>query len=487
MSRSTKQKVGSALGVLALGLVLAGSTWLVQRILSGDPLAEFRPRAIGASGEEPATVVIENTTLEAFDGARPVIQAQAARLEITRDRQIYRAIQLRNGKVFDGDKLAFEFEAGRGVWNDVSKFLSLQEAIRIRNADMDLSLSRLEFDQKANQLRSLDPLRGQLFRGKVAARTLQLDLRTRQWQIEGISWQGRPPQQTEGVPIPAKEEWIFEAQSASGESDRSMTYLQAKATSTDVHIRADKIERFLETGTNREVLVATGNVRYFSPDANLICDKVTVFRRERRAILEGRVTMLIKPEQEAGLRVEPLEPMRPLVPEEIASARPGPPPTNPSDDELRRTDNRRKYPVRVLAERIEYFYAEGQRRALISGSPQARQELPGGRWRMIWAPRAEWDGENEILRLLGDRSKQQVRMMQSNGDRARADVFGISTARDVERWTGENLQFQGAVDDEDLPTPPSNSGSGGSGSGQNNGQGNGGGGTPPPPISGTIG
>jgi lipopolysaccharide export system protein LptA len=246
-----------------------------------------------------------------------------------------------------------------------------------------------------------------------------------------------------------------------------------------VIIKANQVERNVKT----DVVVATGNVSYFSKKVNLLCDKVTIYRKEKRAVLEGNVSMLIKPEDQEKLEEVALAPLRPIVPEEIANSRPAPP-TEKSDqekqldDEVRSNQNRRKYPVQVLAAKIEYWYGEGSRRADITGAPQARQELPAGRWRQVWAYKAHYDGEKETLRLDSSPGHKETRIMTSLGDDIHANWFEVSTKEEDDAWSAEALDGIFVPDDNEIPKEP--------GSDKKKGTG-GGGGVTAPSLQGKIG
>lgn len=449
---------GWTLGLAALVLLGLGA----RRALTADPFADFRIQNQSAMDEKPA-VVLEDTLLRGYRDGKETLVARVDRLEMTRDRNVVRATRLVDGIFRENDKTVWKFEADRGLWQDQLQALQLEGNIRARSENMDLKVQKVEYSHLTQDFRVPDQVKGRLFQGELEGRDLKLNFKTSKWSVQDVQWVGLIAQNQTAdapAPVPTNRPWKFTAKSASGESQDREIYFEARATNGEVEIRADKIERIIEAGTRREILIATGNVRYFGQDANMLCERVTVFRQERRAVMEGRVTMLIKPESEAGLKPEPLQPLRPIVPEEIAIGRPSanPPTRTPADDELRRTDNRRKYPVRVLAQRIEYWYGQGQKRAVATGNPQARQELPEGRWRMIWSPRADWDGEAEFLTLTGAKGKQEVRVRQSNGDAARADMFGVSTARDNERWTADNVSAEGEVDDEEIPGTTGGSG-----------------------------
>lgn len=470
MSRSTKRWINQTLftlvGVGALALLGVG----INRVIQSDPFAEFRENTRKAEAEAPGVIMI-NTTLRGFQEGKLVMSAESDRVEVSRDRNIYTATHLKKGIFKENDKISWEFIADRGIWQDQVKTLALDGDIRAWNKEIDLKLKRLEYNNLSQDMTIPEEVTGKFYQGNIQASTLKLNLKTDKWSVGRVMWVGLLPSNAD-VPVPQSKNnpWTLTSdEPASGEKGH-FTLFKATATNGEVEIRADKIEKFDATPDQPEVLIATGNVRYFGVDANMLCDRVTIFRKERRAVLEGKVNMLIKPESDKGLKPVPLEPMRPVVPEEIATDRQGPPPSKPSTDELRSLENRRKYPVRVLADRIEYWYAKGQRRAVATGAPQARQELPEGQWRMAWAPRAEWDGENDRLKLLGKAKQREVRATFSDGTQLKAETFTISTAKDSEAWSATMPQATGTIDEEDLPGTGSGSGGGNA-----------------PPVSGPIG
>ncbi|MBL8059230.1 MAG: LPS export ABC transporter periplasmic protein LptC [Chthonomonas sp.] len=467
MSRSTKPIVRNFLwGVASIALLWAGFLG-VRSVIQADPFADFKPKP-----EDPskAAVTMHDTKLRGYQDGKLVMMADSDKLEITRDRNIYRAEKIRNGMFKQDQKTVWSFVADKGVWQDQVKRLFLDRGIRAWNKDIDLKSDQLMYSNLTQDMVIPEGVKGKFYSGNIDAKKLNYNFKTEKWTIGKVVWVGTLAQNEE-VPVqqpsPAKP-WTLTSEGESFGEKGHLTLVKATAKNGEVEIRADKIEKFDPVDGRPEMLVASGNVRYFGQEANLMCDRVVVFRRERRAILEGKVNMLIKAEAERGLKVEPLQPMRPVVPDEI-TRKSGPAPKD--SDELRSLENRRKYPVRVLADRIEYWYQKGQRRALATGSPQARQELPEGQWRMVWAPRAEWDGENERMKLLGKAKQRDVRATFSDGSTVKSETFTFSTARDVETWSATMVEAQGTVDEDEIPENP------GGGSGTN----------PPRPLEGPIG
>ena len=122
----------------------------------------------------------------------------------------------------------------------------------------------------------------------------------------------------------------------------------------------------------------------------MACDKVVVYRKDKRAVLSGNVRMLIKPKDEMEKQVKAdrgeIPVFHPQVPAEVAASAPLQGQSQEDkdlDEEVRSGKTTRKYPTVVLATNIEYWYAKGNRHAIITGNPQATQSLAENRWRRV--------------------------------------------------------------------------------------------------------
>jgi hypothetical protein len=185
-----------------------------------------------------------------------------------------------------------------------------------------------------------------------------------------------------------------------------------------------------------------------------------IYRREKRAVLTGHVHMLVKPKDQEKLDLSELRPFTPMVPDSIAAKRPAAPPSQESQqqkdlqEELRSSKTLRKYPLHLSADRIEYWYRKGNRHAVITGSPQAMQELPDAdHWRRAWAYKALYNGETEKLDLQSAPGKRDARMKNSLGDDLTAKWFQVSTKENDEEYEGDEVYGDVApTGDEDLDT-----------------------------------
>jgi hypothetical protein len=198
-------------------------------------------------------------------------------------------------------------------------------------------------------------------------------------------------------------------------------------------------------------------VQYFSAKADIVSDDCVIYRKEKRAVLTGHVLMYVKPkkDEDEKPKVEPLPPFQPQTPEEAI----GKPPEKVTDEEKQKAneirDNKsvRDFPAIVVSEKTEYWYAKGARRAVITGSPQARQELSNSRWRLIWTNVGYYDGERETLKMVSSKSKHDTRMKNSLGDDVTAEWMLVSTKEDDDSMKGHD--FAGSLvnlENEDVPT-----------------------------------
>jgi hypothetical protein len=168
--------------------------------------------------------------------------------------------------------------------------------------------------------------------------------------------------------------------------------------------------------------------------------------------------MLVKPkaeEQNYKPREEEIPNFKPMAADEkaaTAAATNGPSPQEKElDKKLRSGNTFREYPMTVTSTNVVYWYARGNRRAKITGNPQARQEFPGSRWRHIWTHEALYDGEQETLLLESSKGAFDTRYRNSIGEDLVATNFLISTKEDDDSYEGKNIKGNIYADDEDVP------------------------------------
>lgn len=462
MSPSTKASIRNVAalfgGIAAFAVAYQG---LVQ-IVRVDALARFRPK--GDVTNQDQGILVKDFEFKSYSGNKIQGQARVENLIVRKDRSTFQMFAVTDGKYYADNGQSFAFTADEATYGYFSKSLLAERGARVKNKDLDLKVPKFLYAQNQQLLTVEDAIEGKFYGGKIKANLLRYNVAQNTYTTAEIMWQGQPQDAT----IPSKRMWEIRGKTSLTQND-VMTATEARATDGEIIIKADKVVWERKT----DILTATGNVRYYGLEANLTCAKVVVYRKEARAVLSGKVDMFVKPEEGQKLEEVEIPPLTPFVPEEIAKLRPGAPKvddkTKQQDRELRDPDTFRRYPAQITADTIEYWYRRGQRRAILSGSPQARQELGPGRWRMAWANQAFYDGEADRLKLASRDGQKDARIMTSIGDDLRARMFEVSTRRGDDYQYAEEVEGVTYVDDDEIPPPPGRTGGttgGGGGGGQ---------------------
>lgn len=442
--RWIQQGVVGALGIFA-GVALYNG---VSYVLSQDPFSKYRATNV-PDDQKAVGATMRDVALKQYVGPNLVAEAKIGIVNITRDRQVAMLSGIKDGHYRSKDKGEVQFTASTGKWNQVGRMFQVEHAVRLFNKDFDLKSETLVYDERRGLVTASKAVSGKFFKGDVKAAMLKYHLPTGGYELNAVSWTGALDLQDAPK---SKGRWSIKAATVSNPTGKREIWSDAEATDGDIIVKALRIEREVKT----DVIVATGNVQYFSRESNVQCDKATIYRKEKRAIIEGNVSMLLKAKQDDKLEVVPLKPLRPIVPDSIAIDRPPAPSEQDKelDKQVRDPETRRKFPTQVLCSKIEYWYRKGERRAKLMGSPQARQELDGGRWRQAWAYEGFYDGEKETLKLTSRDGQKEARFKTSIGDDLRADWFLVSTKEGDEAWQGARVEGDVISEDEDLNERP---------------------------------
>lgn len=440
----------AVLWVSAFAAVLILYQWVLA-LIRIDPFAPYRNPMDGPFGGK-VSVRMDNVDIKHYSGADLVGSCTVGRLDLLKDRQSTDFYQITNG-VYIGKNGRFEYQSDRAQWNAGTRRLYVLSGAKIKNKDMDLIAGAFEYNQKTGNLFIGGQIRGQFFEGTVEAQKLVYSVKNGSYQIGPTKWVGLvslSADDTGDKPTP-KRKWEFESQGTSFPADsNTMIWTDVQATDGEVIVKASRIEH----KRKEDVITATGKVLYFSDKINMSCDKAVVYRKEKRAVLSGNVQMVMKPKDKQKLEVANFEPYKPVVPDEIAKTRPpapDPKATNKKEieEDIRSGKSLRKYPFTILAENIEYWYAKGSRRAVITGNPQGIQDLKEGHWRYVWTNKAFYDGENEKMKMVSSPGKQDTILKNSLGDVLTADWIEFSTKEDDETFTADKLRGTISSDEEE--------------------------------------
>jgi len=456
------------------GATIAGSVAVgayVQWLNRIDPFARYRA-GVNQAEANRVGIRLQDVALTSWTDGKLAVTADIGRVDVRRDHQNMDFYNIRNGQYRTTDGM-FRFESPRANYSAGFQMLQVSTGARVWNKDLDLRAAGFQYRQKIQRLQSQGEVKGRIFGGQLIAKTFTYYADTKDYEASEVFWEGKLDSSLQEVTTQqSPNAWKIKA-AHSKRLGQTEVFLNGEATDGEVIVIAPNIERNVKT----DVVTATGGVQYFSKKADMICDKAVIYRKEKRAVLTGNVTMRIKPEDQEKLEVVTVQPFRPLVPEEVAASRPPAPPTKTEeqkkqDEEIRSTRTARKYPISLTSQTVEYWYKRGERRAVVTGNPQARQDFPNGRWRHLWTFKALYDAEKESLRLESTSGKKDTRVVTSIGDDFVSTWFRTSTKEEGEDdWEGEGVEGVFVSDDDDLNRrnePPRT-------------------GTPPPALRGPIG
>lgn len=460
--RTTRSaKVIAWVGGILVGLV--GMVAVVP-ILGKDAFAGYREREAVLGGE--TGVRMEEVGYRSYHKGKLVAQADLDRVDVRRDRQFLDILGVHNGFIVT-EEGRINFDAPSATFDQIAQTLRFSAGVKVLSDDFDLFAPKLTLDQNHKNLQAPGPVTGTLKGGAINAMNLKYAMNRKEFTAGPIRWTGVPPQEVQDTPITqTRKPWHIEGNNVKT-NQNTLTWTNGRATDGEIIVKSPKIEQDRKT----DVLTCAGPVYYFSKKVNLVADRAVIYRKEKRAVLTGNVRMLVKPKNATDLTEQEVPPFRPDVPTEIAQNRP-PAPTSAEqqqqkdlDEALRSSKSARDYPAMVKAESVDYTYAEGRRKGIITGNPEAYQEFSDGkRWRRIGSYRALYDGEAETLRLESTPQKIDVKMKNSIGDDLIGDWFVVSTKEDDEEWEGDKVSGAVWADDDELPkdkkTPPPTTGGG---------------------------
>lgn len=459
MSRSTKAStIKKLLTVLAIGAGGVLGLVYIQAFAKIDPLLNMRKGSIKTPQE--IGVRLGDVHFVQYDGEHKITEADVEHVFVTDDRRQYRLGNVTNGVYIAKDGKRLNFSAPKAVWNVTYKVLTANEGVRVWNKDMDLKTPNFKIDGIRQTLYAPGTVEGTFYKGQIKSTNLLYAMKADEANFGPTHWNGNLAIALQDGEKGEQKEWEFDASRGNFKRKGDLQiFTKTTAKDGEIIVKADVIERNVKT----DVVTATGNVQYFSSETNMSCSKVVVYRKEKRAILSEAVNMLVKPkEKQTKAQIEEIPPFRPMVPKDLSDGRPeAPAPTKSAlekqlDKDLQDPKSIRKYPIAIRAERIEYWYGKGNKHANITGDPQASQELPGGRWRHIWANSAHYDGEKDTLLLKATPGKTDLHYQASNNDDMMATDATLSTEEGNEDFESNGTigKVHGSSDDDDTTGPP---------------------------------
>jgi lipopolysaccharide export system protein LptA len=467
MNTNRKSLLRNVLLTVAGLAAIPVSVIAVRSFLATDPFAAFR----SASTAPPVTkkVALNDVSMKHFRGGKLITEAQAKEVEIGNSRNEFKLRDVSNG-VYNSEKGPIQFAAKNAIINAPQKSVLISDGAAVKHKDFDLTTREIKFTNSNSILETKQPIEGKLYGGDVKAIGFRYNTRKQTFVVGKSKWQGNLALNLQdGGDAQRPTRWNIEGDNTrNNPKTNEMITDNGRATDGEIIIYGDKIV----WNRKDDVVTATGNVRYYGPEANMTAAKVVVYRKEKRAVLTDKVRMLVKPaaDQDKPVKEEAIPEFKLLVADkvnaELLSAYPKTAEEKKHIDELRSSDSMKKYPTQMAADYIEYWYGKGNRHATVKGNPQARQDFTSGMWRHIWTDHALYDGEKDLLTLIsGD--KDLARMKNSYGDDGTAKTFIVSTKEDDEEFSGTQMKgvFMSTEPDEreqKKTPPPVTTGGGGS-------------------------
>lgn len=456
MPRSTKKLALYSVCAIVVGAGVYSAYKFTSSVIKQDPLAKQRARK---PDDLPETVgiLMRDSEFRRFENGKPSASCFVREMRVADNRMVREMDGISKGKI-QWRNAQYEFTAEKGNWNGYSKVLALYGSMTVKGPRFDLKSYQLGYDESRKLLTVPQKVEGIAYGGKLSVLNFEYNMDEQTFVAGKGKWTGKLPQELvkqSPAPVDSSRTWDFEFDGIKKSRDNKdvVTYTNAIATDGELIIKAPTISHNEKT----DVLTATNNVQYFSPKANVLADKIVVYRKEKRAVLTGNVSMFVKPKskEKEKATVEVLTPLPIVVPDTISSKRPPAPENDDAakkkEDDIRSAKNLREHPLMITANEIEYWYKKGERRAKIVGKPQAKQELPEGEWRYVWSHTAFYDGEKEVLTLESAKGKQNVILKNSLGDELYGEWGQLSTKEDEDDYEFRKGKAKMTTRDDDLP------------------------------------
>ncbi len=452
MSSSYLNRYRSKLvGILAAILVVCAVP-IIKRIASANPWAGLEDANYLDPFGPGIGSVMSDVDIVAYDKARQVASFNVRRAELRRDQQFIRLIDVRRGVVYKGDKACARFLASLVNYDAKRGIAQVNGTAQLTNQEFNLKTTNLIVDRMKESIATQSPITGTYRNGIVRAASFTLEYARRHATLEKLDWTGPASDLTQDKSQKKRINVRSRQMETFTDPDREV-YLDAELTEEDSMMRAEKMTWNKQT----DVVTAEGNVEYYGPDAVITGPVITIYRKEKRAVATGQIRIFVKPEKDKGKPTEapPIPPAKPILPEGLKQPAQTQDEQNKKEQEVRDPKTARKYPILITCSKVEYYYEKGAKKAVITGSPKAHQDLASGAWREVTAPMAVYEEEKEILTLLSVNQGKDVRMKNSNGDDFLAETVIISTVQGKEKVTASHLEGSMTVKEEQTEPPPS--------------------------------
>lgn len=377
--RKWRSAIPSALALLCI----AGLAWSVHRLQQVDPFARFNP-AYADAGMGNTLIRLSETEVIARQLDRPLWKLRVQRVDLSRDRQRWFLDGVREAVLYEDGKPMWRLTAANAWYEGASRHLAVKDA-RLRGEPVQLYCAEATWRDQSRELQCQGDVRGTLKDGEFTALALRyfggekrlvaegvtLVLRTAQSLVAFLQPEPPQAQRNENAPKTRRVEVTFQRLEEQQGKTRIGQGLVIR--DGDTVMTADRAEQDIEA----QVIHATGNLRVTDPRVELSADRLTIELKEKRALLEGNVKILVKPKQPDGESPQP------------------------TAEETRSLRTEMREPVQISCDRAENLY---QKKVItLTGNLKMVQVLKeGGKTRTLTAQKAVYNSRTEQVQLVGD-------------------------------------------------------------------------------------
>ncbi|MER3473924.1 MAG: hypothetical protein C4335_07795 [Armatimonadota bacterium] len=394
--------------VLAL-ICIAGLAWSVHRLQQIDPFARFNPFYVEA-GMGNVLVRFTETEVRARQLDRPLWRMSVRRADLSRDRQRWLLDGVRSAVLYDDGQPLWRLKAERALYEGASRLLQVQ-GVYLKGKPVQVYCSQATWRDQTRELECLGTIRGALRDGeftaaavrylgkekRLVAEQVNLTVRTAQSPIAFLQPESAKPQANDKQTKTRRVEVTFRRLEEQQGKTRIGEGLVIR--DGDTLMTADRAEQDIEA----QVIHATGNLQVSDPRVEISADKLTIQLKEKRAVLEGNVKILVKPKQSEGQNAQPVS------------------------EETRSLKTEMREPVQITCDRAENLY---QKKIItLTGNLKMVQLLKeGGKMRTLTAQKAVYNSRTEQVQLTGE-----VRGVDEKGQELIAPEVLVSV-KEGEEW-----------------------------------------------------
>lgn len=408
--RGLGRKLGSWVGGL---LLIAAAVWVVELVRRQDPFAylSLRESGLGAVG-----IRLEKVEVTVRRGLQRIAHLQADRVELQRDRTRWWVYKVRAGQLYEEGKPFAQVSADFLEYNSPQQVVLISGSPQVHllrtpwqpSEPLSLELETLQWNLRARRIASLSPVHLRWKTGSAQVRQMVIDLAEQVLVLKSGEIRLKPDQKNADQERKETKEREVQMRYQRLKASEDRVELEvAEILDGDTLMRADRV--IYEEPEKKKHLIATGRLKMLDPRAELTGEKLEAWLKEKRALLTGSVTLVVKPKEEKEQAPEKATAeaganqaaQGNAKTKEAAQPKNGNQPAEKEEEEEELSPKTlRKYPVLVTCDQIEYFYKKKQ--AVLTGHLKAVQQLKEGRTRVLTAERAEYDQKKEILTLTGN-------------------------------------------------------------------------------------